>query len=140
MLSVVYKGLSIPIMWTLLDKRGNSNTKERIELMNRFIKLFGSSCINYFLADREFIGHKWFKYLKENKISFYIRVKENAQIKNRNGKTINISCFFSFLKLNVYQCNNTIRLVYGVKVYISAVKRRNEKGEIEIVIYSVGCL
>ncbi len=134
MLSVAYKGLSIPILWILLDKQGNSNTGERIEIMERFIKLFGISCIKYLLADREFIGYKWLKYLKDNKISFRIRVKENAQVKTKSGKKMAIRRFFSFLKLNVYQSNSKIRTVYGVPVYISAVKRKNEKGEIEIVI------
>ena len=78
MISVVYKGLSIPLLWMLLDKRGNSNTDERIKLMNKFIELFGTSCIDCFLADREFIGDKWFKYLKNKGIHFHIRLKENA--------------------------------------------------------------
>ena len=134
MLSVAYKGLSIPILWTLLDKQGNSNTAERIAIMEKFIGLFGRSCIKYLLADREFIGCKWLKYLKGAKISFYIRVKENAQVKTKNGKKMAITRFFSFLKLNVYQCNNKIKTVYGVQVFISSVKRKNEKGEIEIVV------
>ena len=134
MLSVVYKGLSIPILWTLLDKQGNSNTSERIAIMEKFISLFGFSCIKYLLADREFIGYKWLKYLKCEKINFYIRVKVNAQVKDKNGKKMAITRFFSFLKLNVSQCNNKIKTVYGIKVFISAVKRRNEENKIEIVV------
>ena len=30
MLAIVYRGIAIPIHWTLLNKRGNSDTKERI--------------------------------------------------------------------------------------------------------------
>ena len=41
LLAVAYRGIAIPIIWTFLDKRGNSNTEERIMLMERFIKLFG---------------------------------------------------------------------------------------------------
>lgn len=33
MLAIVYKGTAIPVYWILLDKRGNSNTRERIALM-----------------------------------------------------------------------------------------------------------
>ena len=29
MLAIVYRGIAIPILWTLLNKRGNSDTKER---------------------------------------------------------------------------------------------------------------
>ena len=37
MLSITYKGIAIPLFWSLLDKKGNSNTSERIALMERFI-------------------------------------------------------------------------------------------------------
>jgi hypothetical protein len=53
-LSVAYKGIAIPLMWTFLTKtddpksgkKGNSNTRERIDLMNRFIRLFGTDRIS----------------------------------------------------------------------------------------------
>jgi hypothetical protein len=41
MLAIVYRGIAIPILWTLLNKRGNSDTKERIALIQRFIAIFG---------------------------------------------------------------------------------------------------
>ena len=55
-LAVVFKGIAIPIYWELLDKRGNSDTAERIALIQRFIKRFGKGCIAGILADREFIA------------------------------------------------------------------------------------
>ena len=39
MLAIVYRGIAIPILWTLLNKRGNSDTKERIALIQRFIAI-----------------------------------------------------------------------------------------------------
>jgi hypothetical protein len=41
-LSIVHQGIAFPIFWTFLPKKGNSNTKERIELLNRFIAHFGT--------------------------------------------------------------------------------------------------
>ncbi|MEX7495381.1 IS30 family transposase (plasmid) [Acinetobacter baumannii] len=35
MLAIVYRGIAIPILWTLLNKRGNSDTKERIALIQK---------------------------------------------------------------------------------------------------------
>ena len=32
-LGVVYEGVALPLVWTMLDKRGNSNTLERMELV-----------------------------------------------------------------------------------------------------------
>jgi len=60
----------------LLDKRGNSNTQERIDILTSFIKQFGKTSIRGILADREFIGEKWFNYLKDNGINFIIRIKK----------------------------------------------------------------
>jgi hypothetical protein len=51
-LAVVYKGIAIPTYWLLLNKKGNSNTKERIALLKRFIKQFGKTRIIRLLADR----------------------------------------------------------------------------------------
>ena len=76
MLAIVYRGIAIPIVWTLLNKRGNSDTKERIALIQRFISIFGKDRIVNVFADREFIGEKWFTWLIENDINFCIRVKK----------------------------------------------------------------
>lgn len=47
----------------MLDKKGNSNTNERIELMEEVTALFPDRKIAYLTADREFLGHDWFGYL-----------------------------------------------------------------------------
>ncbi len=56
MLAIVYKGVSVPVYWTVFNKRGNSNTQERIDLMEKFIAQFGKQNIIRILADREFVG------------------------------------------------------------------------------------
>jgi ribosomal protein L13E len=40
----------------MLDKRRNSSSQERIDLLNRFIRLFGNHVIESVVADREFVG------------------------------------------------------------------------------------
>ena len=40
MLGIVFKGTAIPIYWMLLDKRGNSDTPERMALIQMFIDHF----------------------------------------------------------------------------------------------------
>jgi hypothetical protein len=65
----------------LLDKRGNSNTQERMDILTSFIKQFGKISIRGVLADREFIGKQWFKYLKDNGINFIIRIKKMLKLR-----------------------------------------------------------
>ena len=56
-LSIVHQGTAFPILWLFLPKKGNSNTKERIQLIEQFLAIFGSHKIQYLTADREFIGY-----------------------------------------------------------------------------------
>ena len=48
MLGICYKNMAIPIMFKMLDKRGNSHTLERIELMNQFVHWFGKDCLTVY--------------------------------------------------------------------------------------------
>src|SRR5690606_40561484 len=50
------------------SKRGNSNSQERITLVQNFIDWFGLDSIDCILADREFIGEKWLGFLNEHRI------------------------------------------------------------------------
>ena len=90
MLAVAYEGISIPLFWKCLPKAGNSNFKERKDLINCFIKVFGKKQILGLLADREFGSGCFFKWLNKNKIPFYIRIKEGsiAHIKKKKYKVI----------------------------------------------------
>jgi hypothetical protein len=51
-LSVCCKGVKLPVLWTLLPKRGNSNRQERKMLLSQYIELFGTVSIDSFIADR----------------------------------------------------------------------------------------
>lgn len=79
-LAVVTERYRVPLMWTFLEHSGNSTTKQRIDLMQRYLALFSASTVRMFLADREFIGQEWFKFLKDKGIPFAIRVKEDQLI------------------------------------------------------------
>lgn len=80
MLGVSYKNIAFPILFKMMDKRGNSNTAERIDLIQKFIHWFGKDCIDCLLADREFVGQDWFNYLNLNNIRYHIRIRNNFKI------------------------------------------------------------
>jgi hypothetical protein len=52
MLRISYKNVAFPLMFRMLDKRGNPNTSERIALIQDFINWFGKDCIDGLLEDR----------------------------------------------------------------------------------------
>ena len=64
----------------MLPKRGNSNSQERIELMERFVNLFGKERIESLVADREFVGQKWLEYLNREQIRYHIRIRNNFKV------------------------------------------------------------
>ena len=86
MLAVATRRLRIPLMWTVFDKAGASSQRERVELMRRYLVLFGPRSIAWLLADREFIGGQWIEFLLKNNIMFAIRVKENSTIRLDDGR------------------------------------------------------
>ena len=70
----------VPICWVQLNKRGNSNTEDRKELiegLSNLVEKAGKTIKgSILLADREFIGQFWFEYLLSKKLSFVIRLRE----------------------------------------------------------------
>lgn len=86
MLGVVHEGIAFPLLWTLLDKPGNSNSDERMDLFDRFERLFGHVQLDCLLADREFIGRDWFAYLLLSDLPFRIRIRHNHFISSQTGK------------------------------------------------------
>lgn len=63
MLAIVHEGVAYPLMWDFLDKKGNSNSDERMDLLDRFFQEFSEVEIAYICGDREFIGQHWLTYL-----------------------------------------------------------------------------
>lgn len=87
---VIYQGVAIPIYWVDLQKHGISNIKERQYLMKRVFRSFNLKN-KILIADREYIGIGWFKYLIDNELDFVIRLKKNIYhnaINKAKGKTV----------------------------------------------------
>jgi hypothetical protein len=121
-LGIVYKGVAIPIFWTILEKKGNSNTAERKAIMTQFIELFGAGSILYLTADREFIGKSWFKWLISQGVDFRIRIKENTQIPNGRGKLVEAKRLFRGLAINRPLMIDKPRLIWGMELYVTGMR------------------
>lgn len=140
MISVCYHGVSIPLIWKMLDKQGNSNCKERIELIERYVRLFGTASIESILADREFIGNNWIKGLSNNWIPFYIRIKANMWINVPGNGSKKAYWLFNDLRLNQPRYINKIVMIDNQYVYLSGLKVFNSKeNKIEFVIIATFC-
>lgn len=122
-LAVAYKGIAIPLFWALLDKRGNSNTKERIRLMRRFLRQFGSQRIHCLTADRECIGSLWLRFLRKHQIPFRLRIRHNTQIPLRRGGGFHdASRFFRNTPVGVMRLLRGPRRVWGTPVFVVGIR------------------
>lgn len=84
-LCIAARRVRIPLLWSVLAA-GSSSTADRKELMTRYLNIFGAGSIDTLLADREFIGDRWFEFLLANDIPFAIRVKENLTVILDDGR------------------------------------------------------
>jgi hypothetical protein len=118
MLGIAHQGIAFPLLWMLLSKTGNSNTTERIGLMNQFLRCFGVEKIDFFTADREFIGKEWFSYLLEKGIAFRIRIRANMLISNARGILVPANTLFRDLGVGAYKILPGKRKVRGIDLYV----------------------
>ena len=122
MLGVVHEGVAFPLVWCLLDKRGNSNSAERMVLFNQFLERFGDREIACLTADREFIGKDWFGYLLQDpRTPFRIRIRENHKLSD--GRTSRkVSLLFADLQVGQTKILRHKRRLWGHWVYIAALR------------------
>jgi len=137
MLGIVYKGVAFPLIFKMLDKRGNSNSQERIDLINTYIKLFGKNTIQCIVADREFVGGKWIEYLNFENIKYYIRIRNNFKVYlPHKSKSIKVSWLFNCFQKHQFVHYPKIIQINGQLCYLSGSKLgiKNGKQEYFIII------
>ena len=136
-LGITYKGVAFPLLFSLLNKRGNSNWEERKDIMERFIRLFGHDCIGCLVADREFIGKEWIGWLNDNRIRYYIRIRQDIWVvKPSTGERIRAWWLFNSLKVGQEKFYYKLFLHKGQYVYLAGSRIKNSDGipELQILI------
>ena len=77
----------VPLYWELLDNRsGNSNAADRIALLQACVQVLGRTRIGLVVGDREFVGHVWLNWLRENKLPFLMRLPKHHQLTFASGR------------------------------------------------------
>lgn len=141
-LAIAYKGIAFPIIFKLLlkaeneeqCKRGNSNTKERIELIQKFIEIFGIEKIDFVTGDREFIGETWIQWLSNIELTYTLRIRDNINIFNSKGLLQAVKLSFKHLRVN--ESLIISRKIFGLKLNIIGMKLENNEYLILITNYN----
>ena len=138
MLGIIYKRQCFPFCWSLLDKGGSSCTTERKELLELAISVLDKDRILGLLADREFIGVRWFKYLIDEGIEFHIRIPKQIRVGSvllSNRKTVN--WLFRHWKENSKTDYHKPVILLGYKLWVSGMK--SDKGYCVVVSNKDNC-
>ncbi len=84
-IGVVYKGVLIPLVWQDLKKKGNSNSTERLDLVDKFLAWWQQTGLGlptlHIVGDREFIGYNWINGLEQRGLKYVMRLKGNRKFK-----------------------------------------------------------
>ncbi len=131
MLSIAYRGIGIPFFWVVLDLEGNSCANDRIDLLKQAIDRLKVEKIEVVLADREFVGTKWFGFLVDQKIPFAIRVKKNFIVELGDGSKLAIG----HLRKRQAQrkiVNYAVEL-WGFALYVSIEKKKGAKEQMIVI-------
>ena len=123
LIGISYRGTAVPLIWKMLDKRGNSSQTERIELMDALLNILSieqKNKIRCILADREFIGLEWITYLKKLPFTFFIRIRNNTLIR-KAGKHKEVHAKTLF-KCSHFRALRKKRIFFGHQLYIGGQK------------------
>lgn len=99
-LGFIWHGLAVPLFWQAFPHDGNSNTAvhlgeggpkaERIALLERLMALlevhFPHLPVAGPLDDREFVGSRWFTYLRARRLPRCIRIRANTRLGSRKAR------------------------------------------------------
>jgi hypothetical protein len=131
LLGAAYKGLAFPLLWVLLDKKGNSDTTERLALLDALLTLVEAKRIEAVVADREFTGKTWFQGLKVRELIFVMRVRNNTLIGSK-GKKCSAKQRYDYLNTQeVYACPKRC-WVFGLRLYVAVTK--SKEGELVVLV------
>ena len=131
-LSVAYKNVAIPLVWEVVNHKGNATAAEHTAIIKKFVVRFGAHRIERVYADREFGSCELLAYLLENRIDFHIRLKTSHKSGGR-----------SFLQIwrsteEKVKLRGKVRVeVFGLQMYVSCVKYR-KAGKTEYLIVAGG--
>ena len=131
-LGIVHEGIAFPVLWWMLKKKGNSNSDERMRLLEAFVQLFPDAQSRCLCGDREFVGQRWLRYLLlEPAMPFRWRIRASDK-SARNGKALAAKVVFAHLPVGESQRLKGPCQVWGLPVSVEAL--RLEDGKLLVVI------
>uniref|UniRef100_UPI003988B40F transposase n=1 Tax=Deinococcus radiodurans TaxID=1299 RepID=UPI003988B40F len=79
-------GLHPALIWVHFDQSGNSHTYARMWLVLKLLRAWPAKRWLGLVADREFIGAEWFRFLRRQGHQRAIRIRQTDMLDDMNGK------------------------------------------------------
>lgn len=127
---VAYRGTAFPLLWTVLDKQGNSDTEERLALLDRLLPHVPAERVAALVADREFIGEAWFRGLKARGVVFVMRIRNNTLVGSRGVTRSALRRYGHFAPRATYVAPKRCT-VFGLRLYLAVTK--STEGELVVL-------
>ena len=115
------EGIAIPLLWCMLPNNGCTNTQMRIDLLEELFSVLDASQVKCLVGDREFIGEHWFRYLKQRKLPFVIRVRAHFYVSTSKGRRIRAKEMVASLRPGEVLRLRKRRRICGQSLFICAV-------------------
>ena len=119
MLSILHHGVGFPVVWLVSPWAGNSDLEERKLLLELFFELLGAQNIAILLGDREFVGKEWFRFLKQHKLRFQMRLKKDTQVRNGRGQLVPAWRLFAQSGVHRILVIPEARRMWGLELFLS---------------------
>lgn len=118
LLGVAHQGTAFPLLWTWLDQKGNSDSAERLALLDSLLEHVKAERVEAVVADREFIGETWFRGLKARNLVFVMRVRNNTLVGSKGVTRSALRRYGHLEPRATYVCPKRCR-VFGLRLYLA---------------------
>lgn len=133
---ICFDGISIPVYFTVCDKRGSTNFAEQISFMEHVLDIIPQQRIECLVADREFGYTNFIKWLGIRHIPFCLRIRENHYVRNSStGKSCKIKAVLQSLAVGESVVLSDGYIIRGnLKARIYAVRRKVRDGDSLLIL------
>ncbi len=130
--ALCWRSMALPVAWAVVPGRGNTDMALRQRVLDRLFAVVAPERVGCLVADREFIGRRWFGWLCARGVPFVIRVTHNAVVPTPDGWR-DVAHYFRGLRCGEPRLLRHRRTLYGHKLSVAGVRLSKKPGDYLIV-------
>ena len=132
MVAVLVGPLAIPLLWEVLPHGGCSSQKDRQDLLERLFAIVPFQRFVGLIADREFLGESWFRWIRKQGLKVCIRLKRDTLVDGL-GKFKGFQAGSLFVTVSSGEYRIWYRKIRMYGVLLRLVATRTTKGDLLLI-------